>query len=66
MHEESGQWALQQAGLTAKFKDLVIPGGQVIHILQDFAESDHTSSGPLLVSEPGRPASQATTSYVLL
>ena len=29
MHLESGQWALQQAGLTAELKKLVIPGGQV-------------------------------------
>ena len=29
MHVESGQWALEQAGLTAEFNKLVIPGGQV-------------------------------------
>ena len=38
LHAQSGQWALQQAGLDAEFRALVIGGGEAMRILSADAE----------------------------
>ncbi|KAL0032657.1 hypothetical protein WJX79_000737 [Trebouxia sp. C0005] len=53
MHEESGQWALRQAGLYDEYSALILEGGQDLRIVDHKARIHWEETGP--AGESGRP-----------
>ena len=53
MHEESGQWALRQAGLYDQYSALILEGGQDLRIVDNKAKVHWEETGP--PGEMGRP-----------
>ena len=53
MHEESGQWALRQAGLYDRYSELILEGGQDLCIVDHKAKVHWEEVGP--PGELGRP-----------
>jgi len=53
MHEESGQWALRQAGLYDRYSELILEGGQDLRIVDHKAKVHWEETGP--AGERGRP-----------
>ncbi|KAL0046167.1 hypothetical protein WJX82_004541 [Trebouxia sp. C0006] len=53
MHEESGQWALRQAGLYDRYSELILEGGQDLRIVDHKAKVHWEEVGP--PGEQGRP-----------
>ncbi|KAL0019044.1 hypothetical protein WJX77_008965 [Trebouxia sp. C0004] len=53
MHEESGQWALRQAGVYDQYSALILEGGQDLRIVDHKAKVHWEEEGP--AGEMGRP-----------
>ena len=53
MHEESGQWALKQAGLFDQFRALILEGGQDFRVVDNKGKVHWEEEGPS--GDAGRP-----------